>query len=154
MSAYFLSTLELFSLPIASIALKALSTYSEEAVLYADKAVLRLVLSDSEIIVVFFIMLFITSTTKQNLTNAYNDYVSMHTQLKNKVNATIKLDKVTDADSSAIQTLFEEYGSLLATLSVRFNEALESISLNKAKNEIEKAKEDINTEITETNNKT
>ena len=77
---------------------------------------------------------------KKSLKTSYDNYISKHSSLKNKITEVINAINVSDSDLTNIKTLFSNYSTALGSLNVALSNALESISANKSNAEILKAK--------------
>ena len=89
----------------------------------------------------------LSTSMKTQLTNKYNDYCNKHNQLIEKINHIISDDMVNDAEKLEVNTLFKSYSNALAYISALMSEALEDISYNTAKVELEEAKGELQNSI-------
>ena len=84
---------------------------------------------------------------KQILFEKYEDYNASHNNLKDKINQIISDSMVEEFEKIEIDTIFKMYSNSLSTLSVFINKAMENISFNIAKKELNKVKEELKVEI-------
>lgn len=84
---------------------------------------------------------------KSELTAKYNEYCSKHSDLKEKINHVISDDMVNDAEKLEVDTLFKAYANSLAYFSALINKAIEDITFNTSKAELEKAKDELQSSI-------
>ena len=81
------------------------------------------------------------------LTNKYDEYCTRHNELKEKISNVISDNMVNDAEKLEVNTLFKLYSNALAYFSALMNKAIEDISFNTSKAELEQAKKELQNEI-------
>lgn len=81
------------------------------------------------------------------LTAKYNEYCNKHNELKEKINHVISDDMVNDAEKLEVNTLFKAYSNALAYFSALINKAIENITFNTSKAELEQAKNELKSSI-------
>ena len=91
----------------------------------------------------------LSSNVKESLITIYNNYISQHNELKEKIDFVISDDMVNDAEKLEVDTLFKKYSNSLSAFSVIMASAIEDIAFNKARKELEKAKDELRGEIDE-----
>ena len=74
----------------------------------------------------------LSGTSKSNLATAKTAYNAAHADLIIAINAAIAYGQTTPAESEAVDTAFTDYSTALATLSTRFEEAVNFIAYTKA----------------------
>lgn len=74
----------------------------------------------------------LSGTPKANLSTAKTAYNTAHTDLISAINTAIADGKTTQAESAAVDTAFTNYSTTLASLSTRFEEAVNFIAYTKA----------------------
>ena len=84
---------------------------------------------------------------KTELITKYEEYNDKHSELKSKIEYVISDSMVNDAEKLEINTLFKEYANVLAYFSALMTKAVEDITFNTAKVELEQAKNDLKVEI-------
>lgn len=84
---------------------------------------------------------------KTELITKYEEYNDKHSELKSKIEYVISDSMVNDAEKLEINTLFKEYSNVLAYFSVLMTKAVEDITFNTSKAELEQAKNDLKVEI-------
>lgn len=84
---------------------------------------------------------------KTELITKYEEYNDKHSELKSKIEYVISDSIVNDAEKLEINTLFKEYANVLAYFSVLMTKAVEDITFNTSKAELEQAKNDLKVEI-------
>lgn len=84
---------------------------------------------------------------KTELITKYEEYNDKHSELKSKIEYVISDDMVNDAEKLEINTLFKEYANVLAYFSALMTKAVEDITFNTSKAELEQAKNDLKGEI-------
>lgn len=84
---------------------------------------------------------------KTELITKYEEYNDKHSELKSKIEYVISDSMVNDAEKLEINTLFKEYANVLAYFSVLMTKAVEDITFNTSKAELEQAKNDLKVEI-------
>lgn len=84
---------------------------------------------------------------KTELTAKYEEYNDKHSELKSKIEYVISDNMVNDAEKLEINTLFKEYANVLAYFSALMTKAVEDITFNTSKAELEQAKNDLKIEI-------
>ena len=84
---------------------------------------------------------------KTELVTKYEEYNDKHSELKSKIEYVISDSMVNDAEKLEINTLFKEYANVLAYFSALMTKAVEDITFNTAKVELEQAKNDLKVEI-------
>ena len=84
---------------------------------------------------------------KTELITKYEEYNDKHSELKSKIEHVISDSMVNDAEKLEINTLFKEYANVLAYFSALMTKAVEDITFNTAKAELEQAKNDLKVEI-------
>lgn len=84
---------------------------------------------------------------KTELITKYEEYNDKHSELKSKIEYVISDDMVNDAEKLEINTLFKEYANVLAYFSALMTKAVEDITFNTSKAELEQAKNDLKVEI-------
>ena len=85
----------------------------------------------------------LSEEVKIELTARYNEYCNKHNELKEKINHVISDNMVNDAEKLEIDTLFKAYSNSLAHFSALMNKAIENITFNTAKAELEQAKNEL-----------
>lgn len=85
----------------------------------------------------------LSEEVKTELTSKYNEYCNSHNILKEKVNHVISDNMVNDAEKLEIDTLFKAYSNSLAHFSALMNKAIENITFNTSKAELEQAKNEL-----------
>jgi len=91
----------------------------------------------------------LSSEINESLSAAYENYVTQHNQLIEKIEYVISDDIVNDAEKLEVDTLFKKYSNALSSFSVIIAKAIEDISLNSSKVELEQAKNELQNEINE-----
>ncbi|MBQ3421780.1 MAG: hypothetical protein IJH34_08920, partial [Romboutsia sp.] len=86
---------------------------------------------------------------KEDLITAYENYVTQHNELTEKIEYVISDDMVNDAEKLEVNTLFKKYSNALSLFSVAMAKAIEDISFNSSKAELEQAKNELQGEIDE-----
>lgn len=89
----------------------------------------------------------LTDPTKSQLKIDYDSYVNKHNQIKTKIEEVTSDGFINDAEKIQINTLFTEYATSLATIHTSMNKALEVISYNKASQEVQDAKNEMQGQI-------
>ena len=89
----------------------------------------------------------LSEEVRTELTAKYNEYCNKHNELKEKINHVISDNMVNDAEKLEINTLFKVYSNSLAYLSALMTKAIENITFNASKAELEQAKNDLKVEI-------
>ena len=89
----------------------------------------------------------LSKEVKTELITKYNDYCNSHNKLKERIDSVISDSIVNDAEKIEIDTLFEAYSNALAYFSTLMNKAIENISFNSSKAELEQAKSELNDSI-------
>ena len=89
----------------------------------------------------------LSEEVRTELTAKYNEYCNKHNELKEKINHVISDNMVNDAEKLEINTLFKAYSNSLAYLSALMTKAIENITFNASKAELEQAKNDLKVEI-------
>lgn len=84
---------------------------------------------------------------KTELITKYEEYNDKHSELKSKIEYVISDSMVNDTEKLEINTLFKEYANVLAYFSVLMTKAVEDITFNTSKAELEQAKNDLKVEI-------
>ncbi|MGL5718487.1 MAG: hypothetical protein ACRCX2_36120 [Paraclostridium sp.] len=90
---------------------------------------------------------------KTELKNSYNTYVSKHNELSTKLQEVISDGFVNDAEKNQINTLMTEYATVLADVNKVMNKAIDNISLHKAREEVTQAKNELQGNISDVDNK-
>lgn len=85
----------------------------------------------------------LSEEVKIELTAKYNEYCNKHNELKEKINHVISDNMVNDAEKLEIDTLFKAYSNSLAHFSALMNKAIENITFNTSKAELEQAKNEL-----------
>ena len=85
----------------------------------------------------------LSEEVKIELTTKYNEYCNKHNELKEKINHVISDNMVNDAEKLEIDTLFKAYSNSLAHFSALMNKAIENITFNTSKAELEQAKNEL-----------
>lgn len=85
----------------------------------------------------------LSEEVKIELTARYNEYCNKHNELKEKINHVISDNMVNDAEKLEIDTLFKAYSNSLAHFSALMNKAIENITFNTSKAELEQAKNEL-----------
>lgn len=85
----------------------------------------------------------LSEEVKVELTAKYNEYCNKHNELKEKINHVISDNMVNDAEKLEIDTLFKAYSNSLAHFSALMNKAIENITFNTSKAELEQAKNEL-----------
>ena len=89
----------------------------------------------------------LSENVKTELTAKYEEYNNKHSELKSKIEYVISDSMVNDAEKLEINTLFKEYANVLAYFSALMTKAVEDITFNTSKAELEQAKNDLKVEI-------
>ena len=89
----------------------------------------------------------LSEEVRTELTAKYNEYCNKHNELKEKINHVISDNMVNDAEKLEINTLFKAYSNSLAYLSALMTKAIENITFNASRAELEQAKNDLKVEI-------
>ncbi len=89
----------------------------------------------------------LSEEVKIELTARYNEYCNKHNELKEKINHVISDNMVNDAEKLEIDTLFKAYSNSLAHFSALMNKAIENITFNTSKAELEQAKNELKSSI-------
>lgn len=89
----------------------------------------------------------LSGNVKTELTEKYEEYNDKHSELKSKIEYVISDNMVNDAEKLEINTLFKEYANVLAYFSALMTKAIEDITFNTSKAELEQAKNDLKVEI-------
>lgn len=89
----------------------------------------------------------LSKEVKTELTSKYNEYCNNHNKLKERINSVISDNIINDAEKLEINTLFKTYSNALASFSALMNKAIENISFNASKYELEEAKKELNNSI-------
>lgn len=84
---------------------------------------------------------------KTELITKYEEYNDKHSELKSKIEYVISDSMVNDTEKLEINTLFKEYANVLAYFSALMTKAVEDITFNTSKAELEQAKNDLKVEI-------
>ena len=84
---------------------------------------------------------------KNELINKYEDYNLKHENLKNKIESVVSDNMINDAEILEVNTLFKQYSNALAYCSAIMAKAIEDISFNMSKAELEQAKNELQNEI-------
>mgnify|MGYP003181830504 CR=1 FL=1 len=84
---------------------------------------------------------------KTELAAKYEEYNNKHSELKSKIEYVISDNMVNDAEKLEVNTLFKEYANVLACFSALMTKAIEDITFNTSKAELEQAKNDLKVEI-------
>ena len=85
----------------------------------------------------------LSEEVKIELTAKYNEYCNKHNELKEKINHVISDNMVNDAEKLEIDTLFKAYSNSLAHFSALMNKAIENITFNTSKAELEQVKNEL-----------
>lgn len=85
----------------------------------------------------------LSEEVKIELTAKYNEYCNKHNELKEKINHVISDNMVNDAEKLEIDTLFKVYSNSLAHFSALMNKAIENITFNTSKAELEQVKNEL-----------
>ena len=89
----------------------------------------------------------LSENVKAELTAKYGEYNDKHSGLKSKIEHVISDNMVNDAEKLEVGTLFKEYANVLAYFSALVTKAIEDITFNTSKAELEQAKNDLKVEI-------
>lgn len=89
----------------------------------------------------------LSKEVKTELTSKYNEYCNNHNKLKERINSVISDNIINDAEKLEINTLFKTYSNALASFSALMNKAIENISFNASKGELEQAKNELKSSI-------
>ena len=84
---------------------------------------------------------------KTELITKYEEYNDKHSELKSKIEYVISDSMINDTEKLEINTLFKEYANVLAYFSALMTKAVEDITFNTSKAELEQAKNDLKVEI-------
>ena len=90
---------------------------------------------------------YLSESIKSELINKYENYNLKHDELKSKIELVISDNMINDAEALEINTLFKQYSNSLAYCSAIMAKAIEDISFNMSKAELEQAKNELKNEI-------
>lgn len=90
---------------------------------------------------------YLSESIKSELINKYESYNLKHDELKSKIELVISDNMINDAEALEINTLFKQYSNSLAYCSAIMAKAIEDISFNMSKAELEQAKNELRNEI-------
>ena len=90
---------------------------------------------------------YLSESIKSELINKYENYNLKHDELKSKIELVISDNMINDAETLEINTLFKQYSNSLAYCSAIMAKAIEDISFNMSKAELEQAKNELKNEI-------
>lgn len=89
----------------------------------------------------------LSTDIKSELKLKYNNYSNKHSELKSKIESVISDSLINDTEKKEVDTLFKQYANTLAYFHDVTNRAIENISFNSSKVELEKAKEELQNEV-------